>query len=357
MPCRPSRRTTPSAARTSAPGSTSSPRCPRTGGPASSAGAGSTSRTASQVDDDQPIPDANEEYLLYQTLVGAWPLEPYGPEEYAEFVQRIQAYMLKALHEAKVHTSWINPNADYDEAVREFVGRILDEGANRPFLDDFRAFQRRVSHYGLFNSLSQTLLKLASPGVPDTYQGTELWDFSLVDPDNRRPVDYDRRRRMLEDLRSAAESAGGDLRDLARDLVASKEDGRIKLYVTHRSLACRRDHPGLFTAGEYIPLAAEGSKAAHLFAFARRNDDAAAIVGGAAPRRPAGPRARPTADGRRDLAGHPPAAPRLDPALRWRIAFTGEVLTPEHRDGQPSLAAADLFAHFPVALLIADRAR
>ena len=133
-------------------------------------------------------------------------------------------------------------------------------GPTRAFLDDFRDFERRVGHHGLFNSLSQTLLKLASPGVPDTYQGTELWDFSLVDPDNRRPVDYERRRRMLQDLRSAAESAGGDLRDLARDLVAAKEDGRIKLYVTHRSLACRRDHPGLFTAGEYVPLAAEGSR-------------------------------------------------------------------------------------------------
>ena len=193
--------------------------------------------------------------------------------------------------------------------------------------------------------------------MPDTYQGTELWDFSLVDPDNRRPVDYDRRRRMLEDLRSAAESAGGDLRDLARDLVATKEDGRIKLYVTHRSLACRRDHPGLFTAGEYIPLAAEGSKAAHLFAFARRDGDAAAIA--AVPRLVARLAPEP---------GRPPMGaeiwqdtrlplPGLDPALRWRIAFTGEVLTPEVRDGQPSLAAADLFAHFPVALLIADRAR
>ena len=190
-------------------------------------------------------------------------------EEYAEFVKRIQAYMLKALHEAKVHTSWINPNAEYDDAIQEFVGRILDEGGNRQFLDDFRAFQRRISHYGLLNSLSQTLLKLASPGVPDTYQGTELWDFSLVDPDNRRPVDYERRRRMLRDLRSAAETPGGDLRELARDLVAAKEDGRIKLFVTYRTLQCRRDHPGLLSAGEYIPLAAEGSKAAHLFAFAR----------------------------------------------------------------------------------------
>ena len=308
-----------------------------------------------KLDDEQTIPDPNEEYLLYQTLVGAWPLEPFGADEYAEFVKRIEDYMLKALHEAKVHTSWINPNAEYDEALREFVGRILDEGANRPFLDDLRAFRRRVTAYGLYNSLSQTLLRLAAPGVPDTYQGTELWDFSLVDPDNRRPVDYERRRRMLQDLRSAADSAGGDLRDLARDLVASKEDGRIKLYVTHRSLALRRDHPGLFTAGEYIPLAAEGSKAAHLFAFARRSGEAAAVV--AVPRlivRLIPDHTRPPLgaetwqDTRLPLTG-------LDPDLRWRNAFTGEVLTPERRDGPPSLVAADLFANFPVALLVAER--
>jgi (1->4)-alpha-D-glucan 1-alpha-D-glucosylmutase len=306
-------------------------------------------------DEDQVIPDANEEYLLYQTLVGAWPQEPYGPEEYAELVGRIQEYMLKALHEAKVHTSWINPNAEYDEAIREFVGRILDEGANRAFLDDFRAFQRRVAAYGLYNSLSQTLLKFASPGVPDTYQGTELWDFSLVDPDNRRPVDYERRRRMLRDLRTAIESARGDLRDLGRDLVGTMADGRIKLYVTHRSLAYRRDHPGLFTAGDYLPLAAEGPRAAHLFAFARRAGEAAAVV--AVPRLvtrltpdparpPLGAEAWP--DTRLALNG-------LDASLRWRNIFTDEVLSPEHRDGLASLAAADLFAHFPVALLLAER--
>ena len=327
-------------------------------------------------DDEQPIPDANEEYLLYQTLIGAWPLEPHphreggatregeapsgphprhGPEEHAAFIRRIQDYMLKALHEAKVHSSWINPNAEYDEAVVAFVGRILDEGANRAFLDDFRAFQRRVAAYGLYNSLSQTLLKLASPGVPDTYQGTELWDFSLVDPDNRRPVDYERRSRMLGELRSAIDSAGGDLRELARELIASKEDGRIKLYVTHRALACRRDHPGLFTAGEYIPLAAEGPRAAHLFAFARRNGEAGAVV--AVPRlvaRLSPDHARPPLGAevwpntRLPLAG-------LDPAPRWCNLFTGEVLTPEVRDGRPSLVAADLFAHFPVALLLAEQ--
>ncbi len=154
--------------------------------------------------EDELAPDANEQYLLYQTLLGAWPLEPYTAEVYADFVRRVQAYMLKAVHEAKVHTSWINPNKAYDDGVQEFVARILDEGRSQPFLDDFREFQRRISHYGLFNGLSQTLLRIAAPGVPDTYQGTELWDFSLVDPDNRRPVDYGRRREMLAALKDAA---------------------------------------------------------------------------------------------------------------------------------------------------------
>ena len=221
--------------------------------------------------EDELAPDANEEYLLYQTLVGAWPLEPYTAEEYAEFVGRIQAYMLKALHEAKVHTSWINPNKAYDDAVAGVRRPHPRRERSEPFLEDFREFQQRISHYGLFNSLSQTLLKLASPGVPDTYQGTELWDFSLVDPDNRRPVDYDRRREMLAELQ-ASESAGGDLRELARELVAAKEDGRIKLYVTHLTLQCRRENPGLFTDGAYVPLEAEGPRKDHVFGFARGKD-------------------------------------------------------------------------------------
>ena len=275
-------------------------------------------------------------------------------EAYAELVKRIQDYMLKALREAKVHTSWINPITEYDDAILEFISRILDEETNRAFLDDFRAFQRQVSHYGLFNSLSQTLLKLAAPGVPDTYQGTELWDFSLVDPDNRRPVEYDRRRQMLRDLQSAVETAGGDLRELARDLVATKEDGRIKLFITYRTLQCRRDHPGLFTSGEYLPMVAEGSKAAHLFAFARRAGDVRALV--AVPRL---------------LVGLAPdrAQPPLGPVvweetrliltdvgsgLRWRNVFTGEILASENRDDPSSLAAADLFANIPVALLVAE---
>src|SRR5262249_18120868 len=188
--------------------------------------------------DDEPVPDANEEYLLYQTLLGAWPLEPYTAAEYATFVERTQAYMLKALREAKVHTSWINPNPAYDEAVQRYVAQILDVEVNAAFLDDFRAFQRRLSHYGLLNSVAQTLLKITIPGVADTYQGTELWDLSLVDPDNRRPVDYQRRHRLLRDVRAKMAATGEDRRGLAHELLTSKEDGRLKLYVTFLALNC-----------------------------------------------------------------------------------------------------------------------
>ena len=212
-----------------------------------------------QQADEAAVPDPNEEYLLYQTLIGAWPLEPYGPEEYAAFVKRIQAYIVKALYEAKVHTSWINPNAAYDEAVQAFVARILDPAIAGAFLADVQSFQRRISHYGLLNSLSQTLLRIASPGVPDTYQGTELWDFSLVDPDNRRPVDYARRRQMLRDLQARAELSGDDRRAWVRELIEAKADGRAKLYVTWQALHCRRSHPGLCSTGEYQAAAAMGS--------------------------------------------------------------------------------------------------
>ena len=213
-------------------------------------------RHRQQVDDVE-VPDANEEYFLYQTLVGAWPLETGSQEEHGRFVERVQAYMEKALHEAKVHSSWINPIPEYDKAVQEFVRLILDEQASGPFLADFSTFARRLTQYGFLNSLSQTLLKLASPGVPDTYQGSELWDLSLVDPDNRRPVDYARPRELLRGLQSALAAANGDMRELCRELVAARVDGRIKLYVHHQTLRCRREHPGLFSAGEYLPLPSE----------------------------------------------------------------------------------------------------
>ena len=151
--------------------------------------------------DGQPAPSRNDEYLFYQSLVGVWPLAPPDGKDLRELAARMAAYMEKATHEAKVHTSWINPNSEYDAAVREFVAAALDDHPKNRFLAEFRRFHEQVVNWGLYSALSQTLLKLTSPGVPDIYQGQELWDFSLVDPDNRRPVDFAQRRKMLARLR------------------------------------------------------------------------------------------------------------------------------------------------------------
>jgi (1->4)-alpha-D-glucan 1-alpha-D-glucosylmutase len=293
------------------------------------------------------------EYFLYQTLLGAWPLEPYSAEEYAAFVERIQAYLLKALHEAKVHTSWINPNPAYDEAVQHYVANILAQ-TNKAFLEDFQAFQRRIGHGGLYNSLAQTLLKITTPGVPDTYQGTELWDFSLVDPDNRRPVDYASRHRLLQELQTRLAAAGDDRLALAQELLTRKEDGRIKLYVTALALHCRRKNPGLFAVGDYVPAQVLGAKAVHVFGFSRRQGERAAIV--AVPRLIA----RLLADSHEAPLGeavwHDTAlhVPGIDAQQTWRHVLTGEPVHMAMEDGQPTLAVADLLAHFPVALLMAQ---
>jgi (1->4)-alpha-D-glucan 1-alpha-D-glucosylmutase len=301
--------------------------------------------------EDEVIPDRNEEYFLYQTLIGAWPLGPVTPEGHARFVERVQAYMQKAMHEAKVHTSWINPNPTFDEGLRNFISATLDEGRSGRFLADFREFVARVTHFALFNSLSQVLLKVASPGVPDVYQGTELWDFSLVDPDNRRPVDYGKRRQMLSDLDARRAAAGDNLAPFARELVEAREDGRVKMYTLAQALRARREHPGLFTAGEYLPAHAPGEREESVCAFARRHGDAWALA--AAPRLlthlvgagqlPLGP------DVWRDGLLE---APGLAPGARCRNVFTGEVLTAVEQDGKPWLRLADVFAHFPVALFM-----
>src|SRR5262249_39312896 len=185
--------------------------------------------------EDQAAPDANEEYLLYQTLIGAWPVDELDEGASQSFVPRIQEYMIKAIREAKIHSSWLNPNEEYEQAARDFISKILSsDGAPLGALDgafakDFAEFQAPIARAGMFNSLSQTLLKITVPGVPDFYQGTEIWDFSLVDPDNRRPVDYERRKSMFCSLRDAG---AGDKAALAGDLMRSASDGRIKLFVT-----------------------------------------------------------------------------------------------------------------------------
>jgi len=215
------------------------------------------------ISDGRVVPDGNEEYLLYQTLVGIWGFSR-DVKDRAEIVKRVQEYMTKAVHEAKVNLSWVNPNPEYVEALRKFVSRII---TGRPRARNFVFFlEELVQSIGLFgamNSLAQTTLKLMAPGNPDIYQGTELWDFSLVDPDNRRPVDFGLRRKLLSELRRSVDPV-----ELCKELLANYEDGRIKLWLTMRGLEFRREHPDLFRLGTYIPLEAT-SLNQHVCAFAR----------------------------------------------------------------------------------------
>jgi (1->4)-alpha-D-glucan 1-alpha-D-glucosylmutase len=234
----------------------------------------------------EPAPDRNDEYLFYQALLGAWPAN--SPEEAREsLVERLQEYMTKAIREAKLHTSWVSPFEAYEQAVRHFVDRTLRGSRSDRFLSQFVPFQKRIARLGMVNSLAQLVLKLAAPGVPDFYQGNELWDFSLVDPDNRRPVDFAARRRRLEEMaplvnaalagtgvRAAdnlgAEIAGEQGRAALGSMLEHWTDGRIKMYVTAVGLGLRRAFPALFLQGEYIPLEASGAKQNHVVAFGRR---------------------------------------------------------------------------------------
>lgn len=224
---------------------------------------------------DALAPSRNEEFLLYQALIGTWPYADFDEASLAAYRERIQGYMLKAIKEAKVNTSWSHPNEAWERALAAFVDRLLDPQRSARFWRDFVPFQKEIARAGMHNSLSLLVLKLASPGVSDLYQGNELWDFSLVDPDNRRPVDFERRQKMLADLDSGL---GGDLSSLARKLWEAPEDGRIKLFVTALGLRLRRRHPDLFREGAYVPLTAQGEWERHLVAFERRSKRARLIA-------------------------------------------------------------------------------
>ncbi|MBI2677954.1 MAG: malto-oligosyltrehalose synthase [Candidatus Koribacter versatilis] len=294
--------------------------------------------------DGTSAPDANEEYLLYQTLAGTLPFRL--DEEAEDYIARIQQYMSKALHEAKVNLSWINPNPEYVDAVNDLIARLLAPGTDaRPnrFREELERFTTPVAFFGAMNSLAQALLKLTAPGVPDVYQGQELFDFSLVDPDNRRPVDFTTRERDLSEL---AHRASADLSGLPDDLLRDYHDGRIKLWTTQRALAFRRDHKQLFSAGAYRPLYGAVEKTEHLIAFLRTHERQSALV--AVPRFSytlmRGEMRAPLGDAweAAELALPPGAAPEFENVL------TGEIVrqTPAR-----SLLCRELFARFPVALL------
>jgi (1->4)-alpha-D-glucan 1-alpha-D-glucosylmutase len=211
-------------------------------------------------------PDANEEYLLYQTLLGSWPTQPNGEPASvasADYTERIQAYMTKALKEAKINTSWIQPNEEWDSAMHDFIAKVLEPSSRNKFLPNFLPVAKEIIRLGAINSLTQTLLKLTSPGVPDIYQGTEIWDYSLVDPDNRRPVDYDLRREMMKSLSNTTPA----------ELMQTWPNGRIKLFLTQRMLRFRREHADLFKQGEYLPLQTSGTFGESCVSFVRRFDD------------------------------------------------------------------------------------
>jgi (1->4)-alpha-D-glucan 1-alpha-D-glucosylmutase len=288
----------------------------------------------------RPAPSSNQEYFIYQTLVGAWPLET-GEESASLFRQRMRDYMLKALREEKAHSSWLNPDEQYESAVLRFVDAILDRRRGAAFLQSFLPFQARVAALGMYNGLAQTLIKITSPGVPDFYQGTELWDLSLVDPDNRRPVDYGRRRAMLE---AVGQSANVD------ELLAGWHDGRIKLFVIAKALAARAARRSVFQSGEYVPLETAGSRRDCLFAFARRLNGAVAVtcvprlVATLTPDVATPPLGAVWGDTRVLLPSDTAARPFTD-------ALTGGVVDVDPVDGRPALAAASLFARLPLALL------
>jgi (1->4)-alpha-D-glucan 1-alpha-D-glucosylmutase len=301
------------------------------------------------IRDGRMPPDANEEYLLYQTLLGAWPLEGIASDRQRnDFAERIQAYMTKAIHEAKVNLSWVNQNPEYTESLKGFVAAILEPGSTRrqnQFLMFMEEILPQVQFFGAINALSQTLIKLTAPGVPDIYQGQEMFDFSLVDPDNRRPVDFELRQRVLQQLTHSADN--NFHREICIDLLENWRDGRSKLWITLRALALRREQRALFMEGSYVPLRAQGDYDRHVIAYARCLGDKHVIV--------AAPRLSYTL-----MKGeiHPPIGNawgrgyiRVAPGIsgRFRNVFSNEVLT---ISGEQRLLCSEVFGTFPVALLI-----
>ncbi len=296
----------------------------------------------------QPVPDGNTEIFLYQTLIGAWPL---NSAEEGAFRERLIGYLVKASREAKIHTNWLEPDEVYEQALLTFARNILDDSnGENLFKEDLLRLVKPLAYYGAFNSLSQLVLKIVSPGVPDFYMGNELFLYNLVDPDNRRPVDFKQRKELLTELQQREPEA-----ELAQELLQTWEDSRLKLYITWKALELRRSRPWLFNCGAYIPLEATGACREHICALARYADGNWVLA--AVPRLPLRlvRRVNPAAltelkapTGREcwadTLLQLPPAAPE-----RWQNIFTGEILSAKRQ----RLPLAEVLGFFPVALSVA----
>jgi (1->4)-alpha-D-glucan 1-alpha-D-glucosylmutase len=266
--------------------------------------------------------DRGTEYFYYQTLVGAWPIAPPGQEfPGQEFLDRMKSYMQKAMREAKEHTTWVANNKPYEEAVSAFIDATF---ADTAFVSEVESFVGRIRRCGWINSLSQTLLKCTAPGVPDLYQGSELWDLSLVDPDNRRPVDYELRRKLLEETH----------RLTVAEMMERIDEGLPKLWTIHRALTLRRAHPEWFgETAAYTPLKVTGGRSQHVIAFARGSNVVAVV--------------QRWAMGLADLKDWGDTAIEVPASLegRWKNHLTGEPLT------GGSVSLSQLLNDFPVALL------
>jgi (1->4)-alpha-D-glucan 1-alpha-D-glucosylmutase len=310
-------------------------------------------RNLRTIVDGEPAPDRNDEYRFYQALIGVWPTDvpPGTSPAPADLVERVQRYMMKAVKEAKVHTSWLTPNFGYENAVVRFVERALTGTGGARFLPAFAPFQQRVASVGLLNSLAQVTLKLGAPGIPDFYQGAELWDLSLVDPDNRRPVDFEVRARALSDLECGLGSPAPERAKFSTTLLDTWRDGRIKLLVTTAGLRLRREQPELFLSGEYLPLAVDVTVPADIVAFARRREDQAVLF--VAPRLcarivdatrpiPLGGEAWKTSR----VLLPPPLASRT-----FRDVITGGAIAPVTTDHQAWIFVGQIFETLPIAIL------
>jgi (1->4)-alpha-D-glucan 1-alpha-D-glucosylmutase len=307
-------------------------------------------RTRKREVDGRSAPSPNDEFLFYQTLIGCWPLEELDTEGNGAFRERIEAYMIKATREAKLSTSWANINTEYEEALTQFVRTTLELREGNLFLSDLMSVQRRLAGFGLLNGLSQLVCKLTAPGVPDIYQGNELWDFSLVDPDNRRPVDYDKRSAMLVELRRSPQP--GPTR--VREMVDHIGDGRCKLYLTWKILQFRREHEELFRRGDYVPLRVTGEHATNLCAFARRHGGGLLIT--VAPRlyrRLLGDRELPPlgVEVWGDTLIELPGDFDLRAGNQLQSLLDGALVPASETGERAAFRAADALAHFPVAVL------
>ncbi|HEY9506667.1 MAG TPA: malto-oligosyltrehalose synthase, partial [Gemmatimonadales bacterium] len=297
------------------------------------------------------VPDPGTVDHLFQAMVGIWPLEPLAAGDLDRLRERLSGYMEKAVREAKLRTTWTDPDPEFESALKAAIEGLLDPVRSPRFLDELEGFVRQVARTGIWNALARTVLHLASPGIPDIYQGDELWSLALVDPDNRRPVDFELRQRLLEEVErgAAGEPAAGEpaaRENFLRELVARPEDGRLKLHVIRSALAARRTHGAAFRSGSYLPLEAEGRAGARVVAFGRgkAGDRLIAIV----PRWLAQVEALPTEPALWEdtVVPLPDEWPR-----RWSCALSGRTLTAR----PDALRVAELFSVLPVALLLSEQ--